>query len=198
MIRGASDPLRDASSLDLRERAILQQITSQMDDHELWGKVTAFPLNSQAELAAAYRHLSERRSIFALTAFYEPFGLAPLEAMSCGLPAVVTKNGGPSESMREGGVEFGVLVDPEDPEDIAGGMLRLLRRDEDWHDFRAAGRSRVLAQYTWDRTAASYMDVFEAVLAEDRPAPTIPIHGHFIEPDIEIPLQQLVDLYFNE
>ncbi|MCL7454734.1 MAG: glycosyltransferase, partial [Anaerolineae bacterium] len=68
---------------------------------QLWGKVSAFSLNSQQELASAYRYLSKRRSVFALTALYEPFGLAPLEAMAAGLPAIVTQNGGPSESLYE-------------------------------------------------------------------------------------------------
>ena len=36
--------------------------------------------------------------IDALTALYEPFGLAPLEAMAAGLPAVVSKFVGPSAS----------------------------------------------------------------------------------------------------
>ncbi len=43
-------------------------------------------------------------------ALYEPFGLAP-RLPSCGLPLVVTRNGGPSESLSDGGTDFGVLVD---------------------------------------------------------------------------------------
>ncbi len=198
VIRGASDPLRAPGDLSPGERAIMEQVTAHMDTHHLWGVVGAFPLNSQAELAAGYRYLAERGSIFALTAFYEPFGLAPLEAMSCGLPAVVTKNGGPSESMREGEKEFGVLVDPEDPQDIAEGMLRLLRQPEVWQTYREAARERVLQQYTWEHTAESYAAVFERVLTDPRQAPSIPIHEHFSHPEVEIPMQQLIDLYFGD
>jgi glycosyltransferase involved in cell wall biosynthesis len=32
---------------------------------------------------------------------YEPFGLATIEAMSCGVPVVVTENGGGSEILSE-------------------------------------------------------------------------------------------------
>ena len=48
------------------------------------GLVSMFALRSQGQLAAAYRFFSSQRSVFALTADYEPFGLAPLEAMAAG------------------------------------------------------------------------------------------------------------------
>ena len=101
VVRGLEDPLRDYDALSASECEIMDEIVSALDAHGLWGKVTALSLNSQDELAAAYRFLTESRSVFALTSYYEPFGLAPLEAMAAGLPAVVTKNGGPAESLRE-------------------------------------------------------------------------------------------------
>jgi sucrose-phosphate synthase len=89
--------------------------------------VSAFDLNSQEELAACYRFVGRsKRGIFALTAAYEPFGLAPLEAMAAGLPAVVTRNGGPRESLQDEGGVYGILVDPEDPHDIARGLRELV------------------------------------------------------------------------
>ncbi len=81
VVRGLEDPLHDFGVLGEDERAIMTRITTHIDDEGLWGAVTGFPLNSQLELAAAYRILANRRSVFALTARYEPFGLAPLEAM---------------------------------------------------------------------------------------------------------------------
>ncbi|MDP0881292.1 glycosyltransferase, partial [Klebsiella variicola] len=77
-------------------------------------------------------------------------GLAPLEAMACGLPAVVTKNGGPSESLKDSNNEYGVLVDPTDVDDIKDGLLSLLgpeRRDR-LLEMRALGERRVLSRYT--------------------------------------------------
>src|SRR5829696_3579054 len=101
-----------------------------MERARMRGLVSMFALRSQGQLAAAYRFFSARHSVFALTALYEPFGLAPLEAMAAGLPAVVTKNGGPSESLREGDQEYGILVDPTDPEDVGAGLHSLAANPE--------------------------------------------------------------------
>ena len=182
VVRGLEDPLRHYDHLSPEEKAIMDEITGLMSEHGLWGTVTAFPLNSQQELAAAYRSLAGQGSVFSLTALYEPFGLAPLEAMSCGLPAVVTQNGGPSESLRdeETGQEFGVLVDPTDVQDIAAGLLRLVGPGNEWQAFHGAGQQRVLDRYTWERTATGYEGVIEELLAA-----RLPIPAYFLDPKPE-------------
>ena len=135
------------------------------DQAGLWGKVTSLPLEGQAELAAAYRHLAKRHSLFCLPAFHEPFGLAPLEAMAAGLPAVATKHGGPSESLFEDGQEFGVLIDPVDPDDVTRGLMRVLESPASWQRYSEAGHQRILSRYTWERTAAGYAKVLEELIA---------------------------------
>ncbi|RME73396.1 MAG: glycosyltransferase family 1 protein, partial [Chloroflexi bacterium] len=185
VVRGLDDPLAQRGQLSGPERQILDEIVHQMDAHGLRGLVTAFPLNSQAELAAAYRVAAASGSVFALTALYEPFGLAPLEAMSCGLPAVVTRNGGPAESLFDaaGGTEYGVLVDPADPADIARGLLKVLASPASWQYYHRAGLERVISRYTWSRTAEGYLSVIEQVLAEPESAPaTLPIPAWFTNP----------------
>jgi sucrose-phosphate synthase len=198
VVRGLEDPLHQYELLDSSEKTIMNQITSLMKEHDLWGKVTAFSLNSQAELAAAYRYLAQRGSVFCLTALYEPFGLAPLEAMSCGLPAVVTQNGGPSESMQEDEHKFGVLIDPADPEDIARGLRRVLATEDDWQHFHAAGIQRVLSRYTWERTAEGYLDVIEDVLQGPNQVGGLPIPDYFTQPGpkTDISLSDLMTYYF--
>jgi sucrose-phosphate synthase len=200
VVRGLEDPLHHYEALDSDERSIMEDITALMAQAELWGKVTAFPLNSQSELAAAYRVLAQRRSVFALTALYEPFGLAPLEAMSAGLPVVVTRNGGPSESMREDGQEFGVLVDPSDREDIARGLMRVLGSEESWKRFRHAGMGRVLSRYTWERTAEGYTDVLQTLPQQAARGREIAIPEYFRHPDPgrDTPLAELGAVYFEE
>ncbi|MCX7855608.1 MAG: glycosyltransferase, partial [Anaerolineae bacterium] len=96
------DPLRREEGGPV-EREILAQIRQVVQDHNLWGEIATVALAGHWALAAAYRLLARRQSIFALTAWYEPFGLAPLEAAATGLPVVVTRNGGPAEIWQEDG-----------------------------------------------------------------------------------------------
>lgn len=200
--RGLDNPLLDYSQADEKAREVLAEIMEVVEGSQLRGKISLFSLDSQGELAAAYRYLAERRSVFALTTYYEPFGLAPLEAMAAGLPAVVTQNGGPSESLREGDEEFGVLVDPFDPADIARGLLRVLSDEATWQRYAAAGRRRVHERYTWEGTARTFERVLTGITSDPPHPPRpigLPIHPYFLQPlpENDIPLEELAELFFR-
>jgi sucrose-phosphate synthase len=200
VVRGLENPLQEHTSLSPDETEIMEKMIALIKEHGLEQTVTSFPLNSQPELAAAYRVLQKNRSVFCLPALYEPFGLAPLEAMSCGLPAVVTQNGGPSESMIEGHQRFGVLVDPNDPEDIARGLLEATDTPAAWKELQQAGLNRVISTYTWERTAERYLNVLQDILAEPAPPRNVELPPYFEDPhpENELPLEILMDLYFPE
>ncbi len=203
LITGAlDDPLREDGGAGTTEQEVLAEIREVVENHDLEGKLSGFGLQGQPALAAAYRFLAERGSVFALTAHYEPFGLAPLEAAAAGLPVVVTQNGGPSESLRERDMEYGVLVDPADPDDIAKGLERLLGDEETREEFARRGRQRVLDWYTWDRTAQSYLEVLREIVVKPearRPEELLPIHPYFRDPEPEhdITADELSQLYFG-
>jgi sucrose-phosphate synthase len=149
------DPLVDASAATATERAEIRRVRAVIEEAGLDGMVVAFGIQGQDKLAAAYRYLAQHGGVFALTALYEPFGLAPLEAAAAGLAVVATRNGGPSESLIDEDGEYGVLVDPADPHDIAAGLQRAL--GDEWGKLAAAGRQRVHDRYTWDKTAEGYL-----------------------------------------
>ena len=195
VVRGMEDPLRDYSQAHGEERAILEEIASIVEKHAPWGTVSAFSLSGQDELAAAYRYLSRRRSVFCLTALYEPFGLAPLEAIAAGLPGVVTANGGPSESLYDSATqtEYGVLVDPADPADIARGLLQAVADPLRWRSYHDAGIRRVQEKYTWQRTAEGYERVISQILSRNEPIPR-----YFSQPDrYPLPVDELARVYFG-
>jgi sucrose-phosphate synthase len=199
---GMENPLRENLVGASVENEVLTQIREVVDRAHLWGKVSAFSLRGQAALAAAYRFFAQRGSVFALTALYEPFGLAPLEAAAAGLPVVVTKNGGPSESLHDSGIEYGILVDPTDTHEIAQALLRLLTSQSVWGEFALRGHQRVLDHYTWERTAAHYLDYLHDIsLYPDKRHPAnrlpVPAYFHTANDEDDFSVDTLSNLYFG-
>jgi len=160
-IRGVDDPYRDIGHLPDVEKLVLREILDVIDHADMADRVHYLNIHSQKELAATYRFLADRGSVFALTAFYEPFGLAPIEAAACGLACVATRNGGPSEIFEDGS---GILVDPFDADAIATGLITAL---DNQADLSERARHRVLDKYTWDKTAEAYLGVIEEGVAAD-------------------------------
>jgi sucrose-phosphate synthase len=158
VIRGVENPYKDYSYMRKEQQKILDIIMNYINVYNLKGNVCFIDIGSQQLLAVLYKYLSLKKSIFTLTALYEPFGLAPLEAMACGIPAVVTKNGGPQEIFVEKNEKFGYLVDPFNHLSIAKGYLEVL---SNWDYYKTQAVKRVLSKYTWENTAKMYLKAME-------------------------------------
>ncbi|RAM59890.1 sucrose-phosphate synthase [Mesotoga sp. SC_4PWA21] len=173
--RGLNNPYDEYKSLQEPDRTVLGEIIDHIFKNNLEERVLFMNIENQLELSALYRIGAKRRSVFALTSLYEPFGLAPIEAMACGLPAVATSSGGPTESMRENNVEYGVLVDPLETDDIARGLKRVLFTSEDfWNELSSRGIDRVTEKYTWRSTAEGYLNQIKEKIRCEYPEPEIP------------------------
>lgn len=156
-IRGVDDPFNEIQKLPQGEQQVLQPILDRIESAGLKDRVMFLNIGSQSELAASYRFFAGLKSVFALTAFYEPFGLAPIEAAACGLVCVATCNGGPSEIFEDGS---GVLVDPFNDDDIAAGLHKALDNAD---EFSQKGYQRVISKYTWNKTAEAYLAAINAI-----------------------------------
>ncbi len=76
----------------------------------------------------------------------EPFGLVAVEAMACGTPVVATNQGGLPDFVND---SVGALVNPEDPADLARGIVDTLDRalaNPAWRDEIAAYASTHYSQ----------------------------------------------------
>ncbi|SFH51952.1 sucrose-phosphate synthase [Tindallia magadiensis] len=158
-VRGAENPYNDFSELKEEEQLEMKKILDMIQCYHLKGKVAFIQLFSQKELASCYRTLASNRGIFCLTSLYEPFGLATIEAMACGLPVVVTSNGGGWEILKEDSESFGVLVDPESSIQISESLLGIVKDAEKWRYFHEQGLKRVRERFTWRSTADTYEEV---------------------------------------
>jgi len=155
-IRGIDDPFTQLQQLPKMEVQVLEPILQVIQDSDSRGRVDFLNIPSQSALAATYRFFAARGSIFVLSSFYEPFGLAPIEAGACGLAVVATRNGGPEEIFADGS---GVLVDPTNSTDIAAGIETALAKHA---HYAQLVQRRVRSTYTWERTANGYGKVLES------------------------------------
>ena len=76
-----------------------------------------------------------------------------LEAMACGLPVISTRHSGIQEAVLEG--ETGFLAAEEDVEGMAQAMASVLSDPARGLEMGDAGRARVLAHYTQEKSAAT-------------------------------------------
>lgn len=99
---------------------------------------------------------------------WEGMALAPLEAMSCARPVVLTDVDGARESLPPAHHAH-ALVPPEDPDALADALTALLRDPALRESLGAQGRAHVLSHHDVRRTAAAVEAVYRELLG---PAPT--------------------------
>jgi glycosyltransferase involved in cell wall biosynthesis len=96
----------------------------------------------------------------------EGFGLPVLEAMACGTPVIGTPAGVAPEAIGDNGA--GVLVKPDDANDMAIAIERFSRlKDDDWRLLSDRAR-RTAAKYTWEASAKLFESALVDALATER------------------------------
>ncbi|HET6674663.1 MAG TPA: glycosyltransferase family 1 protein [Nitrospiraceae bacterium] len=105
-------------------------------------------------------------SVFVFPSLYEGFGLPVLEAMACGIPVLCSN----SSSLPEVAGDAAILVDPRNIEQLASELTRTLDDASLRQELSERGRTRALT-FSWDRTAAETVAVYERVGLSRSPRP---------------------------
>jgi glycosyltransferase involved in cell wall biosynthesis len=114
-----------------------------------------FELYAEAELAV-------------VPSLYEGFSLPAIEAMACGVPVVATTGGALPEVVgTDGGT--GYLVPPGDAEALATKIRAALDDPAGRARVGAAGRQRVVDQWSWRTTAERTVEQYRALLSNGDP-----------------------------
>jgi D-inositol-3-phosphate glycosyltransferase len=153
LIAGGPDPGRldgDAEAGRLRALAGNYQVHDRV---RFLGRV------EHAMLPALYRSADA----VACVPWYEPFGIAAVEAMACGVPVVVAAVGGLADTVIHN--VTGLHVPPRQPEMIAAALRRLLGDPELRRLLGSAGRARAVRHYAMDRVVASTLRAYRATTA---------------------------------
>jgi L-malate glycosyltransferase len=101
--------------------------------------------------------------LFLLPSEEEAFGLAALEAMSCGVPVIATTVGGVPEVVEDG--KSGFLLAPGDVEGMARAALDLLTNRERHAEFRQSARRRAVAHFDADLIVPQYETYYQEIAA---------------------------------
>jgi glycosyltransferase involved in cell wall biosynthesis len=124
----------------------------QLNRHISW---TGFTRNVAAEL--------QKMDLFVLPSLFgEGLPMVVLEAMAAGTPIVATRVTGTPEAIRHG--LDGVLVEPGNPESLAGAIAEIVEGRYDWSALRASAFERQARHFSDLAMAAGVAAVYRRVL----------------------------------
>jgi glycosyltransferase involved in cell wall biosynthesis len=101
-------------------------------------------------------HFYNAARCLVLPAFYEGFGLPPLEAMACGTPVIVSN----VSSLPEVVGDAALLIDPQHDEEITVALWRMFTDSALWDELQAKGLQRAAA-FSWQRAAEQTMTLYQ-------------------------------------
>jgi len=117
----------------------------------LRGKVIFTDFIAEEEKAS----LMAGAKVFVSPSFWEGFGLIALEAMACGTPVVVSE----VASFPEVVGKAGVLVNPEDVENIADGIKKVISASEKEYNEWVRQSLKQVKKFSWRKAAAETINL---------------------------------------
>jgi glycosyltransferase involved in cell wall biosynthesis len=92
--------------------------------------------------------LYQKSKVVVCLAINEPFGLVPLEAMSCGIPVIAVDEGGYKETIINN--KTGFLI-KRDPKELSEKIKLLLSNPGLTKEMGASGREEILKKWIWGK-----------------------------------------------
>jgi glycosyltransferase involved in cell wall biosynthesis len=140
---------KSAKSLESAERERLEKIA---EDLGIGDRV--FFLGSKTH-KILYQYYSAA-DLSVVPSYYEPFGIIPLESMSCGTPVVASRTGGLKYTVVNG--ETGYLSRPRDYIDLARQIKKALAMGPE--HFRDKCLKRIEDNFSWEKIIDQYVNFF--------------------------------------
>jgi glycosyltransferase involved in cell wall biosynthesis len=139
---------------------MVEELKELAEDLGIHRRVTFTGFLKKAETERAFRSAD----VYVMPSVSEPFGIAPLEALSHDVPVIISKQSGVAEILQH------VLkVDFWDTEDLANKILAVLRHPPLAATLREHGQDEV-RQLSWDDSAERILDLYK-LLAPAAPTP---------------------------
>jgi len=110
----------------------------------------------------AVHELLPPADLFILPSEFESFGLANIEAMSCGVPVLSTLGSGIEEAMVNG--EQGCLCPVGDVDAMAAAAIKILTDGNLHEKMKKSARARVIEHFARDKVVGMYERYYEKTL----------------------------------
>jgi glycosyltransferase involved in cell wall biosynthesis len=147
--------LKVAGYLGKRDEAYFQQVCEQM---EAWGLSEVFDYQGEVDRDQKIGFLNSLHVLSVPTPYQDPKGLFLLEAVANGIPVVQPRHGAFPEMVAATG--GGLLVEPDSPEALAAGLLRLMKDTEGRKAMGKKGKEAVHRNFSDHRMAEATRDVY--------------------------------------
>lgn len=112
---------------------------------------------SESELAEAYRS----HDVFVFANVLQTWGLSVFEAVISGLPVIVSRGAGVHEVLTD--LKHCVLVNPNDPANIARAIRELILNPRLYENLSANGAAYIRSNFSWRDYAQNMLKVFNEV-----------------------------------
>lgn len=128
---------------------------------EIFEKIEKSPLKQKITFIGYVKNedkpeLYRRSSIFVYPSFYEGFGFPVLEAMHCHVP-VITSN---ISSLVEITSKNAYLIDPNKPEQISDGLIKILNEQSIKNDLILKAKIRS-EKFSWNSSAKDFLNILK-------------------------------------
>lgn len=118
----------------------------------------------QKSAAEARRIVAESKALVSPSACWETFGLAAVEAMTVGVPSVVSNVGALPDIVQDG--RFGEVFEAGNVEACAEAIKRLLSRP-DYDEICAAAKHETATKYSEEANYNRLMDIYDGINYND-------------------------------
>lgn len=146
-------PYRKEESPYVRENEVAELIAPLGLDNKrvkFWGKI-----DDRTELA----RIIGSSDIFLFPTRREGFGIAPLEAMSVGVPVIVSRIPGITDLANIDGVT-GLYIEPGNQSQLEQAMIKLAENPELRLSMKDKARVRILENFSWDNYIDHWQEIY--------------------------------------
>ena len=151
---------KDITEMPADEQDILTNLLLLLDKYDLYGKMAIPKKNDpKLEVPEIYRVAARKKGVFVNATPGENFGLTIVESAACGLPVVASPTGGPKEILEQ--CDNGLLVDVENPVEIAEALKKIISDQKSWEKYSANGIIATNQFYSWTAHAKRYVEIID-------------------------------------